>query len=388
MNKNQKPLLIAGAFSSISAFFEMAASNPLRLTVEAKEDKALIHIEGVIYEFQNSAASFKRKLTDLRNRGVKNAHVTMNTPGGDVFEANEIVNEVEKFEGSISGDGGALVASAGTYIAMNLESFTMAENGQWMYHKPMGVVRGNEDKVEADLKLLKNLTNLYRDKYAEKTGMSAETIEANWAKGDVWLDAKEALKQKFISGITPKIKLSASAVSMLAACGSPNPGQVEDFTPPKEKPKTDNKKIEMELKVLAAQLGLDPETATQADVNAKIEALKKAETDAATFKAQQERDTKEDREKEIQKIKAQAIKDKKITTAQADSLDAFATSNFEGWKAHLEVLKPLEKPTTTSGGGDGSKKKFMDYTEAERVEMQEENPEKFEALYDAYLDEQ
>ena len=53
-------------------------------------------------------------------------HIYINSPGGECFEANEIVNVIKRFPGKITGEGGALVASAATYIAINCTSFFYA----------------------------------------------------------------------------------------------------------------------------------------------------------------------------------------------------------------------------------------------------------------------
>ena len=65
-------------------------------------------------------------------------HIYINSPGGECFEANEIVNVIKKFPGKITGEGGALVASAATYIAINCTSFSMPANGLFMIHQVSG----------------------------------------------------------------------------------------------------------------------------------------------------------------------------------------------------------------------------------------------------------
>ena len=155
------------------------------LNFEAKGKKAEIRIDGEIRQWENSARQFRRQITEALAAGVRDVDLYLNTVGGSCFEANEIANEIQRFPGKIKGYGGALVASAGTYIACICETFEMAENGHWMYHKPMGDIRGNEDEVTAGLKLLQNLTKQYRKTYADTTGKSEDEIEAAWSKGDV-----------------------------------------------------------------------------------------------------------------------------------------------------------------------------------------------------------
>ena len=80
------------------------------------------------------------KVEQLIRSGIKDVHIYINSPGGECFEANEIVNVIKKFPGKITGEGGALVASAATYIAINCTSFSMPANG--LFHDPSGQRRG------------------------------------------------------------------------------------------------------------------------------------------------------------------------------------------------------------------------------------------------------
>jgi len=202
--KNRVISIVTAALIIAFGGFDIAAMSkkfPLTITAEAKNDIAEIRISGVIHEWQNSAQEFKRQIDQLLAKGIKDVRLYINTPGGSVFEANEIANEIIRFSGTISGFGGALVASAGSYLALVCDTFEMPENGQYMYHKPMGRFQGNEDKVGTDLKLLQNLTNQYRTAYAKKTGLSESEIESRWSKGDVWLSSKEAKDQGFITAV-------------------------------------------------------------------------------------------------------------------------------------------------------------------------------------------
>jgi ClpP class serine protease len=93
------------AFSG-SNFAALAAQHPMAITAEAKNNVAEIRISGVIHEYQNSAQAFKRTIDDLLAQGIEDVNLYINCPGGSVFEANEIANEIERFTGTIKGFGG------------------------------------------------------------------------------------------------------------------------------------------------------------------------------------------------------------------------------------------------------------------------------------------
>ena len=383
-NEHLNQLVITAiAAQSIEA---LAAQFPLSITAEEKNDKAVIRISGAIYEWNNSANWFRRQIESFNEKGITEASLHINTPGGDVFQAAEIHNEIKAFEGKIIGYGGAMVASAGTYIRLGCDEFYMVANGKWMYHKPSGVMRGNEDDLESELKLLKAITTDYREGYANLTGLSEEQIEKNWSKGDVWLSAKEAKEEGWITGISAfKAKITEKETAMFTACGMPDPPK-----PTKKKPKL-NIKTEMDLKATALRLGLE-ENATEAEVNAEMAKLraKAGRVDQLELEATQKAEN--DRKQKIADIKAQAIKDKKMTAKTADSMDKWAETDFEGWKAHVESLPTLQKlsETVTGSAGKGTTaglkdKKFEDLSDKELTALQEEDPEAFQAKYDAYL---
>lgn len=264
----------------------MSKKFPLTITAEAKNQIAEIRISGVIHEYQNSAQSFKQQIDQLLAQGIQDVKLYINTPGGSVFEANEIANEIKRFSGTISGFGGALVASAGSYLALMCDTFELAENGQYMYHKPMARFEGNEDKITADLKLLQNATNQYRTAYSQKTGLSEDEIESRWSKGDVWLSAKEAKDQKFITSVsTRKEKITEDQQALFVACGVPNI--------PNLKSQKDEKMKNRIMTMLAAASIAHTLTATSSDddfektldsVLAKAKRCETAESELKTFK--------------------------------------------------------------------------------------------------------
>lgn len=372
--------------TSVADYIAMAEQYPFAISAEAKDDTAEIRINGVIHQWNNSAAWFRQQIASFNEKGIKKAKLFINTPGGSVFEAAEIRNELEAFEGEIHGIGGAIVASAGTYIRLGCKTFEMVKNGQFMYHKPIGSIRGNEDTWESQLVLLKNLTSEYRKEYAKLTGLSEKEIESRWSKGDVWMNAEQAKKEKFITGVLAyRSQITEKETAMFTACGAPE-------IPKATKPKTKSN-VEMDLKVTALSLGLK-EDATEAEVKAEL-ARVKAKADKADQLEQAAKDKeKADRAKEIKAVTDKAIADKRLTAKQAEGLQAFAESDFEAFKAHVEGLPAMQKVSeqingkTGSAAGASKDKKFADMSAEERDTLEQEDPEAFAAKYEEYLNEE
>ena len=381
--KNRVISIVAAAlFIAFGGFDVVAMSKkyPLSITAEAKNDTAEIRISGVIHQWQNSSQEFKLQIDQLLTKGITNVTLYINTPGGSVFEANEIANEIKRFSGTISGYGGALVASAGSYLALICDTFEMAENGQYMYHKPMGQIQGNEDKVTADLKLLQNLTKQYRTAYAEKTGLSEDEIESRWSKGDVWLSAKEAKEQGFITAVsTKKEKITEDQKALFVACGAPNIPNVQSQK--KETMKNRNE--------LIANLKLSAD-ATDEQI---LEAVK-----AATAKAGQVDGLKDAQATALKKqaetlVDKAIITDKKITADLREQYVKFAMSDLEGTTAILEAMPSIGKPSANFQPGaenaTGREKWTLEDYQAKDPkaleEMMVKDPKAFAKLEDDYF---
>lgn len=381
----KKPVfnIVSSALIYAYALEAIAKDFPLSITAESKENVAYLRITGAIYNWNNSAEEITQKIDEFLDAGITDVKVYLNGPGGDVFQAAEIENQIQRFPGSKTGTGGALIASAYTSIAASLDSFEMAENGQYMYHKPMGYFSGNEDKIKKELQLLKNLTSQYKSMYASKTGMSEDEIEASWKEGDVWLTAKEAVEKKFINGVIKKAPIDKATKAMIEACAAPTIPKV-----------TNSQKHEdiMDKKILIALLGL-PSDASDAQIEAAVKAgVEAVKTNASLTKAQKQKEEKEAKEKAETLVKA-ALASKKIKADQVENLTKWAESDYEACEAHLKSLSPLEKVSASvkgaaGGGGNGQpEKKFIDMTVEERDELANEDPETFRALYSQYLEE-
>lgn len=398
MQKNKRNILIiGGGCVGISALASLAASGvtaqikadktPLSVTAESKNGVASIRIVGRISDWSaNNSQEIGMKVDEFIAAGVQDCFVYINSSGGDVFQANEIVNILQKFPGKKNGEGGAIVASAATFIACHLDTFEMASNGQWMYHKPMGSFDGNEDQVESTLAALKNATKSYREIYAKKTGKTEDQIEAIWAKGDVWLSASEAKKQGFISGVKGEEPVTAETVELLRACGAPVIPSIASSTQQQQNSNKMNKFI-------ALLLGLK-EDATEQEIEAKIKELKLAADSAVTLKAAADADKKAKLDADIKAVLDAAEKDHRIKPEMRANFEKQLRADFESGKAIIESLTPVTALSAEMKGGKGanitaekSKWTYDQWAEGDPeglMALRESDPAKFKALVDEH----
>lgn len=368
---------------------KITASNgkriPLEITAVKKGTVAFITIKGHIHEWgKASSMDVEKQIKEFKEDGIVDAELYINSAGGSCFEANEILNIIKDNFTNVKIRVGSLAASAATYFLTQFPA-SAKKNSQFMIHKPMMYAGGNEDEIEANLKLLKNLTADYKKAYSVKMAIPEDAVEDLWAKGDFWMTAREAKKKGLIDEIEDEDEqIDATSHLQLVASGAPNI------------PKIENKQTEikrMELSVLAVQIGL-PSTATQAEVDAK---LKQLTADAAKVQGLVQAKADQEKAEKAAKVKALldgAEKDKKITAEQRPQWEQLANANLEQATAVIGSLKSIEAVSSQLNPGAAAAQ-TAEQAKWTYADYQQNDPEAFEtlpedkqtALIDAYYKE-
>lgn len=138
----------------------------------------------------HSAQSFKEELDDLGDLDTLNIYI--NSPGGDVFEGNTIMNMLKrkKCTKNVYIDG--LAASIASVIAMAGDKIIMPSNSMMMIHNAWTYAVGNSHelrKVADDLdKVNTSIKQTYLDKAGDK--LDEETL-TTLMDNETWLTAQE-----------------------------------------------------------------------------------------------------------------------------------------------------------------------------------------------------
>lgn len=138
----------------------------------------------------HSAQSFKQELDDLGSIDTLNVYI--NSPGGDVFEGNTIMNMLKrkKCTKNVYIDG--LAASIASVIAMAGDKIIMPSNSMMMIHNAWTYVAGNANdlrKLADDLdKVNSSIRQVYLDKAGDK--LDEETL-ITLMDNETWLTAQE-----------------------------------------------------------------------------------------------------------------------------------------------------------------------------------------------------
>ena len=293
--------------------------------INAQAEVLELSIIGVIY-YGWTASDFRYEVDRALKQGITTATVYLNTQGGSVYEASEIVNQLKRMS-SVTVTAGALVASAGTYIMAHFPAKSY-KSSQFMIHKPITDFYGNIDQLKAEEKHLENLTAQYREVYASRFNKTPEEIDQLWQQ-DYWLNATEAKELGLITEITDgDPEITTETVAMMQACGCKHLPPPNVVTNPKII-------ISMDKNELISALGMAA-NATDEQIKERIAALK-----------QHEAQTKAQASERAEKLVNKAILDKKIAADKKDLYLSLANADYDKTATLLDDIE-APKPASQS----------------------------------------
>ena len=89
-----------------------------------------IQSDGSYFPGKNSSTSFAE---DMNSCGGKNINLRINSPGGNIFEAQAIYNLLKAYKGRVTAHIDGVCASAATVVACAAESIIMTAEPRKMY---------------------------------------------------------------------------------------------------------------------------------------------------------------------------------------------------------------------------------------------------------------
>lgn len=155
----------------------------------------------------------KAFINDLKKLGaVKNITLSVNSPGGSVFDGLAIYNALKNVR-----DGGATItakvmgiaASAASFIVMAANTIEMPENSMMMVHYASGLAWGNADDMRETADILDKIDSSIVGIYTARTGKSEEDVRA-MLEAETWLSANEAKDAGFADSVSANVAATAS----------------------------------------------------------------------------------------------------------------------------------------------------------------------------------
>ena len=127
---------------------------------------------------------------------AKQINVIINSPGGDVFEANTIYNTLKAHPAPVNVEIRGLAASAAGIIAMAGDTITMGEGSYLMVHNAWTVAQGNASQLRDTAVFLDRIDADLTGILAARSGNSVEQMK-KWMADETWFTADEAIAAGF-----------------------------------------------------------------------------------------------------------------------------------------------------------------------------------------------
>lgn len=197
----------------------------VRAADEQNADERTIGIYDVIGEDWWTGEGFtaKRMAAALRSLGKGPVTVSINSPGGDMFEGMAMYNMLREHPGEITVKVIGLAASAASVIAMGGDQVQIARAAFLMVHNCWTVGVGNRHDFQALAEALEPFDAAMADIYAVRTGSDVKAMQ-RLMDSESWIGGSSAVSQGFADALLASDevgksdeKKSASAVRRMEA---------------------------------------------------------------------------------------------------------------------------------------------------------------------------
>lgn len=152
----------------------------------------------------------KKFADDLAACGGKDLTVRVNSPGGDVFAAQAIYNQLKAYTGKVTVKIDGMCASAATVIACAGETVIMPSNTIYMIHNPKSAMLGYYDAVQLG-KVSDRLTTVKQtivNVYMGRVGNALSEVQVKHKMdSEEWMTADKAKEYGFVDEIADEIPI-------------------------------------------------------------------------------------------------------------------------------------------------------------------------------------
>ena len=169
---------------------------------EAEADNAEMLIYGEIADttWWGDEVTPKQFADDLKALEGKDLTVRVNSPGGDVFAAQAIYNQLKSYAGHVTMRIDGLAASAATIITCAGDTVIMPDNALFMIHNPKGAMCGyyGANDLTDYAKQLDTVRQTIVNVYKKRCANLSDTQIKHKMDDETWMTAQEALDYGFV----------------------------------------------------------------------------------------------------------------------------------------------------------------------------------------------
>lgn len=356
--------------------------------VNKEKREATMRLYGVIGKAVNGGL-FAQEMASLDGR-VDTVHLHINSPGGSVDEGLSIVSVMLSMRAFVVVHVDGIAASMAAVIAVCGDRVEMMDFGKLMIHDPFFDPGGDKNLSNKQRKTLSSLTDTLRT-ILSRRGCDKKKISKLMTE-ETWFSAEEAktenLIDEVISSRRKKDFENLSTDEILSRIGNEYKPTIKNET--------------MDLKKIAAGLGL-PDTATEAEILAKVKELQKAGTDeqkaliTAYMALGEKLGTVTDKNKKRMERLAAADFDlfaemvTEVPEEEEDEEDeeekgkAKVTKGGDNGDRLSAAISAMQKAVGVSGGANEKTWDWYQKNDPQAlISMEKEDEKKFNALRDAY----
>ncbi|MFL1695621.1 head maturation protease, ClpP-related [Weissella kandleri] len=179
---------------------------------KSDEKIANVSFDGTIGEdwwdtASKTAGDFRDELKELGD--VETINVSINSPGGSVFDGVAIYNMLKNHKAKINVVVDGLAASIASVIAMAGDTLTMNTGSMLMIHNPWTIAQGNSKDLRETADTLDKLRDNILSIYTDKTGLNEDDVK-QLMDAETWLTSEEAFKQGWVDSTNEQIAVAAS----------------------------------------------------------------------------------------------------------------------------------------------------------------------------------
>lgn len=131
-------------------------------------------------------------VNELKGVNAQNIQLSINSPGGDVFDGLAILNSLRQHPANVSVVVDGVAASAASFIAMAGDSVKIAPQAMMMIHDASGLVIGNAQDMQEMSALLEKTSDNIANVYAQRAGGTQEEWRTAM-KAETWYTDQEAV---------------------------------------------------------------------------------------------------------------------------------------------------------------------------------------------------
>ncbi|MGY6256548.1 head maturation protease, ClpP-related [Paraburkholderia caledonica] len=158
----------------------------------------------------------------IRNINGGTIHLRINSPGGDVFAAQAIVQAIRDTGAKVIAHIDGVAASAATVIASASDEVEMSDGAMYMIHCAWTVAIGNASDLIATSALLDKTDGVIAGQYAKRSGKSADDMKA-LMNAETWFTAEEAVEIGLVDRIAESAPKAQASWDLSAYANAPKP---------------------------------------------------------------------------------------------------------------------------------------------------------------------